>query len=617
MKRFLLTILLSACMSSAFAAVHPEVQGIAVTPEGYIWISVCAKDKADGTLSLLFSEDEGSRWKEARLKVDGVDGSALFMDGDRLRLFYAKGGSLFMMTAASPGSVSAKWDKAVKIGAGIPTGAVQSRDGVHVLPVMMPGEGPSVYVFSGDGGGWKYLEGPRDVPELQKAKNNNPGVFFADDGSLNMVVRSFGTAWSYVFRSGDMGKTWSSAEPFCYNPDSDFAVGRPDGFGSAYFIKSARYDNRVFHLSRGLYAYLTSDWGKTWYGGLRLDAREGATGPRAAERNGTIYVAYTFHGREKTEIMFARTSVPAVATAWGTMNTPPAFSTTVLSGPAGSDEVKYTVRKKFTVPSLKVATYNIEFHGFVKTPRWEERVPVIKQIVEDYGIELMGTQEPDTMQVRTLLAAFGDDWGVVFTDEQNPSDGSSLPWNPVFFRKSRLELLNSGYFEYNDKHGTAGWDSWTVSRLCTWAMFRDRKSGKEFCIFNSHVDHRGLEAKAYSPVILKSKIQEIAPDMPVLCTGDFNFNEKTEGYRRMISDPWLADAMLALPEKKRKNWEYFSMSKFKPMSTVPKSYLHLDHIFYTTMNSRVLSWELITYSSEEGVFGSDHLPVAIDWQIGD
>jgi exonuclease III len=85
-------------------------------------------------------------------------------------------------------------------------------------------------------------------------------------------------------------------------------------------------------------------------------------------------------------------------------------------------------------------------------------------------------------------------------------------------------------------------------------------------------------------------------------------------YEEKTYDAVLADAMTALPEDRRENWEYYSMCYYKPPRL--KTHLHLDHIFYTPGTSRILSWKLIT-DSYEGSWGSDHMPIIAEWVLSD
>ena len=106
----------------------------------------------------------------------------------------------------------------------------------------------------------------------------------------------------------------------------------------------------------------------------------------------------------------------------------------------------------------------------------------------------------------------------------------------------------------------------------------------------------------------------LAGGLPVILTGDFNMDEKTPGYAKLVESGIVEDSMLALPAPKRINAQYFSMANYKPKEKISKNGLHIDHVFYTPANSKVLSWKLIL-DSYDGVYGSDHLPIMIDWKI--
>ena len=47
---------------------------------------------------------------------------------------------------------------------------------------------------------------------------------------------------------------------------------------------------------------------------------------------------------------------------------------------------------------------------------------------------------------------------------------------------------------------------------------------------------------------------------------------------------------------------------------IPKNKNHIDHIFYTPQNSIILSWELII-NDYNGIYGSDHLPLCVEWKF--
>ena len=94
----------------------------------------------------------------------------------------------------------------------------------------------------------------------------------------------------------------------------------------------------------------------------------------------------------------------------------------------------------------------------------------------------------------------------------------------LFYKTDRFDLVKSGNFglsETPDSIGIKGWDA-ACERIVTWAVLKDKVSGKELAAFNTHFDHIGKVARRESAVLLLAKIREIASDLPVVITGDFN-----------------------------------------------------------------------------------------------
>ena len=52
--------------------------------------------------------------------------------------------------------------------------------------------------------------------------------------------------------------------------------------------------------------------------------------------------------------------------------------------------------------------------------------------------------------------------------------------------------------------GSKSWDA-AITRMVTWAQFKDLKTGKVFFAFNTHFDHIGKEARRQSAHLLLKK----------------------------------------------------------------------------------------------------------------
>ena len=631
MKKLLIfAITYLAAFIAAFAADYNvqeanliKAEGIAVTHNGRIWMSThrLMKGGAEG-LVISYSDDAGLTWKDAR-SVDGAEGGVLWIaPNGGLLVFYSLDRQIYSSACPNAADATPAWMPQVSVGEGVVTGTpVVCKDRRWALPAQKEGTGPVLYKSATMGMSWESLDGPRDIPEYVKAHGNNPHLYICADGRLAMVCCSHGTSFNYVSISDDCGLTWGKSEQFAYNPDRNVALTNLAP-GNVLMVKNNRIDHRAYSYAKGLYAYLTPLDGKYWHGGLQIDVREDSVNPVAAVSKGIVYIAYTRNVKGINEISLVVTSEKEIAESWGFLDASPKDKKVVMIAGRSMtyfherlDAAKSTGRKPvWAKETIRAATYNIQWTGYVKKPTWDERLTALKRSFEESDFDIVGVQEADTMMANTLAKVLDGRYDWVGTVEANDETSSGfIPLNPIFYKKDRFEALEQDIIWFAHAPGTVGYDSWGM-RLCNYAKFRDKRNGMEFYVFNSHFDHRGQEAKEYSSVVLLDKVMELANGLPVVLTGDFNMDEKTPGYAKLVESDIVNDAMLALPASKRENAQYFSMANYRPKEKITKNGLHIDHVFYTPANSKVLSWKLIL-DSYDGVYGSDHLPIVIDWKI--
>ena len=631
MKRLLIfTFITVASFVTAYATDYKvehadmiKAEGIAVTHNGRIWMSTHRLMPGGAeALVVSYSDDTGVTWKDVK-SVDAAAGGVLWIaPNGGLLVFYTLDGYIYSSACPNASEASPVWMPQVSVGEGLATGMpVVCKDRRWALPAQKTGVGPMVYKTATMGMSWESLDGPRDVPEYVKAQANNPHLYLCADGRLAMVCCSHGTAFNYVSISNDGGKTWGQPEHFAYNPDRNIALTNLAA-GNVLMVKNNRIDHRAYSYAKGLYAYLTPLDGKYWHGGLQIDVREDAVDPVVAVSRGVVYIAYTRNVKGVNEISLVTTSEREIAESWGFLDAVPKDRKVVMTAGRSMayfherlDAAKSTGRKQVWAKEvIRAATYNIQWYGYVDKPSWNERLTSLKRNFEDNDYDIVGVQEADTMMCNTLAKVLDGRYAWVGTIEANDETSSGfIPLNPIFYKKDRFELLGQDIIWFGHAHGKVGYDSWGM-RLCNYAKFRDKINDMEFYIFNSHFDHRGQEAKEYSSVVLLDKVMTLAEGLPVILTGDFNTDENTPGYARLIDSGIVDDTMLALPASKRVNAQYFSMGHYKPKEKITKNGVHIDHVFYTPANSKVLSWKLVL-DSYDGVYGSDHLPIVIDWKI--
>lgn len=247
-------------------------------------------------------------------------------------------------------------------------------------------------------------------------------------------------------------------------------------------------------------------------------------------------------------------------------------------------------------PSLRVMTFNIRYN----TPKdgnnaWKHRKDRVAAIFRTYDVALGGLQEPDKKQIKDLKSRLPEyEWiGVK---------------NAVYYRKDRLERLGGSTFWLSktpDK-SSRGWDA-QQKRLVRWVKFRDRVTGSEFYLFNTHFDHRGKKAREKSAKLILKKITEIAGEAPVILIGDFNCERSSVPYKRLTAAGDTRAFRDAVKLAARRAGPEATFNNFK---TGKKPKRAIDFIFVRNVGG-VLRHAVVDEMTD-GRYPSDHFPVVAD-----
>lgn len=178
-------------------------------------------------------------------------------------------------------------------------------------------------------------------------------------------------------------------------------------------------------------------------------------------------------------------------------------------------------------PSFKVMTLNIR-NGTLDSDqnRWENRLPLVVEILERYEPEIIGWQEMLDFQRGAIL----DEIPEYESYGRGRDRGDVGEGCFIFYRPGRLEFQEGGTFwlsETPDDRGSIGWDA-AVSRICTWVRFRDLETDRMFYFYNAHFDNEGIIARLESAKLVLERIEARTYPYPVILTGDFNSGEGSE-----------------------------------------------------------------------------------------
>jgi endonuclease/exonuclease/phosphatase family metal-dependent hydrolase len=183
---------------------------------------------------------------------------------------------------------------------------------------------------------------------------------------------------------------------------------------------------------------------------------------------------------------------------------------------------------------ISVMTFNIRYDNPADGDnRWEARIPVIQDYMQRIAPDIAGMQEVLHHQVVGLLDMMP---GYAFVGRGRDDGRQGGEYSPIFYREDRFLLRDHSQFwlsEAPDEPGSRSWDA-AITRVASWAALEDRKNGKLIYVFNTHFDHRGVEARLRSIELISEKISEIAGTAPVIVTGDFNIRKESDDYYFMI-----------------------------------------------------------------------------------
>lgn len=259
--------------------------------------------------------------------------------------------------------------------------------------------------------------------------------------------------------------------------------------------------------------------------------------------------------------------------------------------------------------SLKVITYNIEYDNH---SNWLARKTLVGELLNRYDFDIIGIQEPYMRQINDIMG-FLPDYAYFGSNVLGTTKDGILS-NLIIYKRSRLEILDSGKFWYSETPDTfsKGWDAGQY-RVCLWAKFKDKSTTKEFYHFNSHFDNTGDIARIESAKLLLSRIKLVAKDFPIIATGDFNSSQNSETYRILTSTVFCADSYKWSGQIDNANWGTYNNYMF---STSPASSTRIDHLFFSPNNSNVSYWKIVNNAYSEK-YPSDHFPVMAYWHLNE
>ena len=249
-------------------------------------------------------------------------------------------------------------------------------------------------------------------------------------------------------------------------------------------------------------------------------------------------------------------------------------------------------------------SYNIRYHNDWDIQNsWSLRKNKICQLIDKYDPSIFGIQEGLLSQVSFIDSALikYDYVGVGRDDGKTKGEFCA-----IYYDTTRLNICENSTFWLSETPNvvSVGWDA-ALERICTYALFRDKNSGKEFWVFNTHFDHLGVISRKRSSSFILKKINELnTRSLPVILMGDLNSLPASDPIK-VLKNSLVDGLQISLENLEGPEGTF---NGFDMALAIEK---RIDYIFIK--NIEVLAYRHVDDRLENNRHISDHLPVMIKY----
>ncbi|GAB3435394.1 endonuclease/exonuclease/phosphatase family protein [Actinophytocola sediminis] len=255
---------------------------------------------------------------------------------------------------------------------------------------------------------------------------------------------------------------------------------------------------------------------------------------------------------------------------------------------------------------LHVMSFNLRFASTAEPNSWARRRPVMAELLARELPTVLATQEGLYQQVRDVEADLPAQYDWIGVGREGGSRGEFMA---VFYDTARLAPLAYDHFWLSDTPDVVGSMSWgnRIPRMATLVSFRDRHTGADFVVVNTHLDSESESARVRGARLIRERIAAFDRDMPVLLAGDFNAPAgDSVTYDILTAD--LTDTWLTA---RRRGPVFETWHGYRPLRPDGR---RIDWIL--TRGPVIVRSATINTFARDGQFPSDHLPVQAVVSLG-
>lgn len=227
---------------------------------------------------------------------------------------------------------------------------------------------------------------------------------------------------------------------------------------------------------------------------------------------------------------------------------------------------------------------------------WFYRADLIVKNICAEAPTVIGFQEATKWQYNYLCNALTEyDSVITYRDTSPFSEGC-----PIFYRTDLYNLIDKGSFWLSEtpEEMSKDWDA-ACYRICSYVILEEKENGRQFVVFNTHLDHVSDTARINGIGVVLQKIAQFG-GLPSMIMGDFNAEEASETYRSVTENfldaKYEAKTAENLQDATYQNWG-------KALGNPPIDYFMISKTGFSVEEFHAVQ---TTY---DGVYPSDHFPI--------
>jgi endonuclease/exonuclease/phosphatase family metal-dependent hydrolase len=238
----------------------------------------------------------------------------------------------------------------------------------------------------------------------------------------------------------------------------------------------------------------------------------------------------------------------------------------------------------------------MSFNLWVSQKTNERTARVIKMITK-YMPDSFGVQEASPAWMTSLrsgLSAYAYVGG-------GRDGGSNGEHSAIFYLKDKYTVLDSGTKWLSaTPNSVSKFEESSLNRIVTYAVLKDKTTGKIYVHINTHFDHKSSKARELQADVFLDVAKQFE-DYPVVMTGDFNCTAGSAPYNKIISAGYVNSSEVA-PEK-------HGSATFHSYGSASST---IDFCFLKPGKMAAISYRVCD-EKIDGDYVSDHHPVYVDF----